>query len=116
MIFWLDAQLPPSLAPWLTEAFHVEAYSMRHLDLHTAEDLQIFDRARRTGDVVLISKDSDFVELITQRGTPPRLLWVTCGNLTTKKHEHPFTPSHRHVHDVLIRGDQPVSDLHHLLK
>ncbi len=85
MIFWLDAQLPPSLAPWLTEAFHVEAYSMRHLDLHTAEDLQIFDRARRTGDVVLISKDSDFVELITQRGTPPRLLWVTCGNLTNRR-------------------------------
>ena len=58
---------------------------MRHLDLHTAEDLQIFDRARRTGDVVLISKDSDFVELITQRGTPPRLLWVTCGNLTNRR-------------------------------
>ena len=85
MIFWLDAQLPPSLAPWLTEAFHVEAYSMRHLGLHTAEDLQIFDHARRTGDVVLISKDSDFVELITQRGTPPRLLWVTCGNLTNRR-------------------------------
>ncbi len=42
MIFWLDAQLPPSLAPWLTQAFGVEAYSLRYIGLHTAEDGDIF--------------------------------------------------------------------------
>jgi len=85
VIFWVDAQLPPSLAPWLSEAFGVEAYSMRFLGLHDAEDGHIFDRARDTGEVVLISKDSDFIELIAQRGPPPRLLWVTCGNLTNRR-------------------------------
>lgn len=58
MIFWVDAQLPPNLAPWLTQAFGVEAYSLRYIGLHTAEDGDIFDRARRAGDVVLISKES----------------------------------------------------------
>ncbi len=85
MIFWLDAQLPPTLAPWLTETFGVEACSMRYHGLHSAEDAEIFDRARASDDVVLISKDSDFIELITQRGTPPRMLWVTCGNLTNRR-------------------------------
>ena len=42
MIFWLDAQLPPSLAPWLTQAFGVEAYSLRYIGLRTAEDGDIF--------------------------------------------------------------------------
>lgn len=85
MIFWVDAQLPPSLAPWLTERFGVEASSRRFLGLRDAEDLEIFERARATGDVVVISKDSDFIELIAQRGVPPRLLWVTCGNLTNRR-------------------------------
>lgn len=56
MIFWLDAQLPPSLAPWLAQAFGVEAYSLSYIGLHTAEDYEIFDRARSAGDVALIIK------------------------------------------------------------
>ena len=44
MIFWVDAQLPPTLAPWLTERFGVEASSMRFLGLRDAEDLEIFER------------------------------------------------------------------------
>lgn len=44
MIFWVDAQLPPRLAPWLTERFGVEASSMRFLGLRDAEDLEIFER------------------------------------------------------------------------
>ena len=46
MIFWVDAQLPPSLAPWLTERFGVQAQSMRFLGLQAAEDADIFERAR----------------------------------------------------------------------
>ncbi len=85
MIFWIDAQLPPGLAPWLTERFGVEAKSLRFLGLQDAEDLEIFNIARADGDVVLISKDSDFVDLVSQQGPPPRLLWVTCGNLTNRR-------------------------------
>ena len=71
MIFWLDAQLPPSLAPWLTQAFGVEAYSLRYIGLHTAEDGDIFDRARRAGDVVLISKESRGQTPFTLRAQSP---------------------------------------------
>lgn len=45
-----------------------------------AEDRPIFQEARQQ-DVVIISKDSDFVEMVLCLGTPPQLLWVTCGNL-----------------------------------
>jgi predicted nuclease of predicted toxin-antitoxin system len=33
---------------------------------------------------VLINKDSDFVEMVLRLGTPPQLLWVTCGNVTNR--------------------------------
>jgi predicted nuclease of predicted toxin-antitoxin system len=80
-LIWVDAQLPPSLAGWLQEAFGVDAFSLRELELRDAEDIQIFDAARQSGAIV-ISKDSDFVDLVQRLGTPPQLLWVTCGNVT----------------------------------
>lgn len=84
MIFWVDAQLPPGLAAWLTQSCGVQAIALRDLGLRDAEDAEIFRRAR-AADAVLISKDADFVELITRHGAPPRLLWVTCGNVTNER-------------------------------
>ncbi len=28
----------------------------------------------------MLTKDSDFVRLLEQRGSPPKILWLTCGN------------------------------------
>jgi len=108
MIFWVDAQLPPSLAPWLADTFGVEACSIRFLGLRDAEDGQIFDLARAGDDVVLISKDSDFIELIAQRGTPPRLLWVTCGNVTNRRLREVFECLFRDAVALLQAGEAIV--------
>lgn len=59
------------------------AYSLRDLGMRDAVDREIFDAARQAG-IVVISKDSDSVDLVSRHGTPPRLLWVTCGNVTNK--------------------------------
>jgi predicted nuclease of predicted toxin-antitoxin system len=80
-LFGVDAQLPPALAQWLRESFGVNAFSLRELGLRDADDIEIYNAAKRS-DAVLVSKDSDFVELVQRLGTPPQLLWVTCGNVT----------------------------------
>jgi predicted nuclease of predicted toxin-antitoxin system len=90
VIFWIDAQLPPGLASWLSLNFQVEALALVELGLRDANDASIFDRAR-SADVVLVSKDSDFVELVSRHGPPPRLLWVTCGNVTNTRLRGVFT-------------------------
>jgi len=108
VIFWIDAQLPPSLAPWLTETFNVDAKSLRFLDLHDANDLDIFITARQTHDVVIVSKDSDFVELVLQQGTPPQVLWVTCGNLTNKRLRAVFTELFQDALKMLEAGESIV--------
>ncbi|MFU8789154.1 MAG: DUF5615 family PIN-like protein [Methylobacter sp.] len=84
VIFWIDAQLPPQLASWLSQTFGVEAYALCDLHLRDAEDEQIFQKARYQG-IVVISKDSDFVEMVLRLGAPPQLLWVTCGNVTNRR-------------------------------
>lgn len=81
MIFWIDAQLPPSLAEHLASQFDVEAISVRNLGLRDAADRFIFDAARER-DATVITKDSDFVDLVERLGPPPQVVWVTCGNST----------------------------------
>lgn len=79
MIVWIDAQLSPALAPWITKQFGVAAASARHLGLVNAIDPDIFAAARKAGAAVL-TKDSDFVLLLERFGPPPQVLWVRCGN------------------------------------
>lgn len=86
MKFWIDAQLSPSLANWLFQSFGVEAISLRDLGLLDAQDVAIFEAARTAHDsVVVITKDSDFVDLIERQGPPPQILWITCGNSSNAK-------------------------------
>ena len=79
MTLWLDAQLPPSLAQYLAAKFGVHAISIRDLGLRDAGDRAIFDAAR-SGSATVVTKDSDFVDLLERLGPPPRVVWVTCGN------------------------------------
>ncbi len=60
----------------------VDAIAVRELGLRSAEDPDIFAGARAESAVVL-TKDSDFVDLVTRLGPPPQILWLTCGNTST---------------------------------
>ena len=80
MEVWIDAQLPPALATSLRRVFAVEARHVLDLGLVNASDEKIFQAARAT-DAIVITKDSDFVRLQDREGPPPRVLWLTVGNV-----------------------------------
>jgi predicted nuclease of predicted toxin-antitoxin system len=105
--FWVDAQLPPLLAAWLSEQFHVEAFSLKTLGLRDACDAEIFEAAQQQG-IVIISKDSDFVELVSRYGTPPQLIWVTCGNVTNRQLQMVFNNTFAASLELLAAGQVMV--------
>jgi predicted nuclease of predicted toxin-antitoxin system len=84
MILWIDAQLPPTLATWIIETFGITALSLRELGLRDAKDAEISEAAKQQDNVVVMSKDSDFVDLVCRLGAPPQILWLTCGNVTNR--------------------------------
>ena len=84
MILWIDAQLSPTLARWMSETFGVTAQAVCDLGLRDAKDLPIFHAAREAGAVIM-SKDSDFVLLLERFGSPPQILWITCGNTSNAR-------------------------------
>jgi predicted nuclease of predicted toxin-antitoxin system len=79
MTVWLDAHLSPGIARWLAESFDVAAFAVRDLGLRGSEDDKIFFEARKSANVV-ITKDIDFVTLLERNGSPPKIIWLTCGN------------------------------------
>jgi predicted nuclease of predicted toxin-antitoxin system len=84
MIFWLDAQLSPALATWISATFGIATQPVRDLGLREAKDVEIF-QAARSANAVVITKDADFVELVERLGPPPQVLWITCGNTTNAR-------------------------------
>lgn len=105
--YWLDAQLPPQLAPWLTQTFGVPAYSASYLGYRDASDDEIFQAAREARAVV-VSKDSDFLDRVTRLGPPPQLLYMTCGNTSTGFLKDVFTRVFSEAHRLLAQGEPVV--------
>src|SRR5437763_13344561 len=82
-IYWIDANLPPKTTTWLEEAFGVTAKHVLQIDFLAATDNEIFQKAATSNeDIIIITKDEDFVELVLRKKPPPKIVWITAGNLS----------------------------------
>ncbi len=73
MTIWVDAHLSPAIATWITSTFGITALALRDIGLRDAEDPEIFEAAKAQG-VILMTKDSDFVDLVDRLGAPPQII------------------------------------------
>lgn len=82
---WIDAHLSPAIATWINNTFEdISAFALRDLGLRDAEDWEIFEAAKAQ-EVIFMTKDSDFVDLVERRDTPPKIIWLTCGNTSNAR-------------------------------
>jgi predicted nuclease of predicted toxin-antitoxin system len=51
--------------------------------LINAFDLHIWDYAKNN-NFIIVTQDSDFNDLNTLKGFPPKIIWIRTGNLSTK--------------------------------
>ena len=79
MTIWVDAQLSPRTARWISEQFSFESKALRDFGLRDAEDYEIFEAARKS-DALILTKDADFLHLLERYGSPPKVLWLNCEN------------------------------------
>ncbi|MBI2963587.1 MAG: DUF5615 family PIN-like protein [Deltaproteobacteria bacterium] len=84
MLVRVDAQLPPVLAQWLEKVPGLRASHVVDLGLLGADDREVFEKAR-LAKAVVVTKDLDFVKLVDRLGSPPQIVWVTCGNLDNRR-------------------------------
>lgn len=107
MNLWLDAQLSPTMAPWIAKEFPILAYSVRDLGLRDAEDRQIFEAAK-TQNAIVMTKDHDFVLLLERFGPPPKIIWLTCGNTSNRRLQEILRQTFQDALALLEQGEQLV--------
>ena len=56
---------------------------VRLVGLDQATDLAIWEHARSNG-FAIVSQDSDYAEFAALRGSPPKVIWLRCGNRPTE--------------------------------
>ena len=84
MTIWVDAHLSPAIATWISNTFGVTALALRDIGLRDAESPKIFEAAKAQ-NVIFLTKDSDFVDLVDRLGSPPQIIWLTCGNTSNAR-------------------------------
>ena len=104
MKFWLDGMLPPRLCGPIREW---TGYETSHIGTQYPEDRQVFDAARAS-QAVVITKDQDFVSLVERLGSPPQVIWLTCGNCSNPELERILQAALPDALELLQRGEALV--------
>jgi predicted nuclease of predicted toxin-antitoxin system len=100
-------RISPALASWITTTFGVSAVALRDLDLRDATDHAIFMAARREQAIVM-TKDSDFTQLLDRYGMPPQVIWLTCGNTSNANLKAILAATLQQALDLLAGGESLV--------
>jgi len=77
----LDQNLSPKLTANFTNSFD-EIKQVQELHLDKADDNSILEFAR-SGGFTIVSRDSDFNDLVSFFGFPPKVIWIRRGNCST---------------------------------
>jgi predicted nuclease of predicted toxin-antitoxin system len=75
MTIWIDAHLSPAIAPWISRTFNISTFALRDLGLRDIEDSEIFE-AGKAQQIIFMTKDSDFADLVERLGSPPQIIWL----------------------------------------
>lgn len=77
-----DENLSPRLPALLADCFPEAAHDSE-LRMDRSDDRLIWEYARENR-FAIVSRDSDFVEIVAVRGAPPKVLSLQFGNCTTQ--------------------------------
>ena len=104
MTVWIDAQLSPQISSWIHSEFGIEARSVADVGLRDADDAEIF-QAAKDANVIVITKDRDFVDLLDRFGPPPKVIWLTCGNTSNMRLKEIFSIHLHQAIEILLKDD-----------
>lgn len=107
MMIWIDAQLSPLISKWIQKEYSIDCNHVMDIGLLNASDEKIFFKAREE-NVIVISKDIDFVNLLEKYKSPPKLIWLTCGNTSNDRLKEILKNTLQKAIEVLQQGESLV--------
>ena len=109
---WLDAQLSPALSVFILQTFSIQCKALRELDLRDADDVTIFTKAKQHAKkIIIITKDSDFVDLLIRQGSPPKIIFLTCGNTSNDSLKEIFSMRLKEAVNLLNSPENDIVEI-----
>jgi predicted nuclease of predicted toxin-antitoxin system len=80
-----DQNLSPRLVNRLADLYP-DSQHVFYLGLDQADDRALWEYAKQN-DFTVVTRDSDFSELVILQGFPPKVIWIRRGNCSTNQIE-----------------------------
>ena len=100
-----DQNLSFHLCKYFEDSFP-DSSQIRLLGMDRVRDAEIWEYARQNG-YTIVTQDADFFDLSLLRGTPPKLIWLRCGNQPTVVIKKIIQ---KNVEMIIIFNDNPSQD------
>lgn len=98
-----DHNLSPRLVNRLADLFP-ESTHVYLLGMDRADDREVWNHAQNNG-FTIVTRDSDYNEVLTLRGFPPKVIWVRRGNCSANEIEAMLRS---HLTDIQALNDDPT--------
>ena len=85
MRLFFDHNLSPRLSEVLQDIYP-DSVHVKDAGLDRADDIAVWEYAR-DHELVIVSKDSDFRQMVFLHGPPPKVVWIRRGNCSTSEIE-----------------------------
>lgn len=94
-----DQNLAPRLARALQDLFP-GSFHVREIGLERSQDRDIWNYAA-DHEFAVVSKDSDFRQMSFLYGAPPKVIWISQGNCSTRAIEQILRSQHDKIEEFL---------------
>ncbi len=84
----------------LTETF-ADSKHVSHFGLNDSEDIDIWQFAKNE-NFTIVTFDSDYFDISLINGSPPKIIWLRTGNLTTNKIKELLISNILTIHDFIV--------------
>lgn len=104
-----DHNLSPKLGRLLADLYPQSKHVVE-LGLERATDYQVWESAKMLG-FTIVTKDSDFNDMVVLQGFPPKVIWVRLGNCTTHQVEQTLRNSVQIISAFIDNKDTGILEL-----
>ena len=105
----LDQNISFRVVSLLKTAFE-KVDHIKALNLTDASDKEIWDYALKN-NYTIITFDSDFIDLATLKGTPPKIIWLRFGNSSNLKIANKLLSNFDAIQNFITNDESEISFL-----
>ena len=101
----ISHRILPRIAKLYPDSTHV---MLEELDTSTDDEVWAYAREQH---MTIVSKDSDFSDMVLHRGAPPKLIWIKIGNCRVADIEHLLISNHREIKAFIEESNSAILSL-----